>query len=122
MTRHKKRQRYDSRRNQDERPVERGPDGQRRAGAFHARPAPLPRADLVTANLTGALLIRSAPSLAGAVRPGGTLIVSGLQAHERDEVCRAFAGLTVVWDREELGRRRGPACSRPRRRRSACGC
>ena len=63
----------------------------------------LPRADIVTANLTGALLVRSAAALTAAVRPGGTLIVSGLQAHERDEVCRAFAGLTVVWDREQDG-------------------
>jgi len=63
----------------------------------------LPRADVVTANLTGALLVRSAASLLGAVRPGGTLILSGLLAHERDEVCRAFVPAAIVWEHEEDG-------------------
>jgi len=63
----------------------------------------LPRADVVTGNLTGALLVRSAASLLGAVRPGGTLILSGLLTHERDDVCRAFAPAAVVWQREEDG-------------------
>jgi ribosomal protein L11 methyltransferase len=48
---------------------------------------PLPVVDVVTANLTGALLIRSAPALLAAVRSGGTLILSGIGAHERDDVC-----------------------------------
>jgi ribosomal protein L11 methyltransferase len=64
----------------------------------------LPAADVVTANLTGALLVRSAPALLGAVRPGGTLILSGIQSHERDEVRLAFADATVVcWERDEDG-------------------
>jgi len=63
----------------------------------------LPGADVVTANLTGALLVRSAPSLLSAVRPGGSLIVSGLLAHERDEVVQAFTPAKVVWEREEEG-------------------
>jgi ribosomal protein L11 methyltransferase len=63
----------------------------------------LPRADVVTANLTGALLVRSAATLIGAVRPGGTLILSGVLAHERDDVCRAFAPAAVIWEREEDG-------------------
>lgn len=64
----------------------------------------LPAADVVTANLTGALLVRSAPALLGAVRPGGTLILSGIQSHERDEVRLAFAATTVVcWERDEDG-------------------
>ena len=66
------------------------------------RSAPGP-ADVVTANLTGALLVRSAPVLAAAVRPGGLLIVSGFLAHERDEVRTAFPGATVVWEREDEG-------------------
>jgi ribosomal protein L11 methyltransferase len=65
--------------------------------------SPLPQADIVTANLTGALLVRSAPALAGAVRPGGTLIVSGLLTHEREAVCQAFAGMAVTWEAEEDG-------------------
>ena len=65
--------------------------------------ATLPLADVVTANLTGALLVVSASSLLAAVRSGGTLIVSGLLAHEREDVVRAFGGVTVVWEREEDG-------------------
>jgi ribosomal protein L11 methyltransferase len=61
------------------------------------------QADVVTANLTGALLVRSASALLATVCPGGTLILSGLLAHERDEVCRAFAPAPVVWEREEDG-------------------
>jgi ribosomal protein L11 methyltransferase len=63
----------------------------------------LPAADVVTANLTGAMLVRSATTLLGAVRPAGTLIVSGILAHERDEVCRAMAPARVWWEREEDG-------------------
>jgi len=63
----------------------------------------LPQADVVTANLTGALLVRSAPGLAGAVRPGGTLILSGVLTHERAEVCRAFADMVMTWQGEEDG-------------------
>ncbi len=65
--------------------------------------AALPQADIVTANLTGALLVRSASRLAGAVRPGGTLVLSGLLAHEREEVRRAFAGMDLTWEGEEDG-------------------
>jgi ribosomal protein L11 methyltransferase len=61
------------------------------------------QADVVTANLTGALLVRSAPALLATVRPGGTLILSGLLAHERNEVCDAFAPAPVIWEREEDG-------------------
>jgi ribosomal protein L11 methyltransferase len=63
----------------------------------------LPVADVVTANLTGVLLIRAAASLLSAVRPGGTLILSGLLVHERDEVYGAFAPAAVVWEREDEG-------------------
>ena len=59
---------------------------------------PLPLADIVLANLTGALLIRAASLLVKAVRPGGVLILSGILATEGDEVRRAFANLRVVAD------------------------
>jgi ribosomal protein L11 methyltransferase len=65
--------------------------------------ASLPAADVVTANLTGALLVRSSSAVLAAVRPGGTLILSGLLAHERDEVRAAFLPAAVVWEREEDG-------------------
>jgi ribosomal protein L11 methyltransferase len=60
-------------------------------------------ADVIVANLTGTLLIRSASALVGAVRNGGVLIVSGMQAHEREQVCEALAPAPIVWEREEDG-------------------
>jgi ribosomal protein L11 methyltransferase len=65
--------------------------------------APLPDSDLVAANLTGALLVRSSERIAAAVRPGGALILSGVLAHERDDVCGAFADMPVAWEREDEG-------------------
>ena len=65
--------------------------------------ARLPAADVVTANLTGTLLVRSSSAVLAAVRPGGTLILSGLLSHERDEVCAAFVPAAVVWEGEEDG-------------------
>jgi ribosomal protein L11 methyltransferase len=61
----------------------------------------LAQADVVTANLTGALLARSAPLLLAATRPGGSLVLSGLMRHERDDVCAAFGAAAVVWERRE---------------------
>jgi ribosomal protein L11 methyltransferase len=52
----------------------------------------LPPADIVLANLTGAMLVRSAGVLLAAARTGGTLIVSGILATEEDDVIGAFAG------------------------------
>ena len=63
--------------------------------------APLPVAHVVAANLTGALLIRSVGVIRRRPRSGGFVILSGLMRHERDDVCRAFAGTTIVWEREE---------------------
>jgi ribosomal protein L11 methyltransferase len=65
--------------------------------------APLPICDVVTANLTGALLVRSAPLLLDAVRSDGTLILCGILAHERDEVAAAFSAARIVSEREEDG-------------------
>ena len=65
----------------------------------------LPAADVVTANLTGAVLIRSARRLLDLVRPAGTLIVSGLLEDERDAVVEAFTftGLQPVSEQREDG-------------------
>ena len=66
--------------------------------------------DVVTANLTGARLLRSAPILAAATRPGGLMIVSGLLSDERDEVFGALMSSlweprlpepSVEWERQE---------------------
>ncbi len=61
----------------------------------------LPAAHVVAANLTGALLIRSVGVIRNATASDGYAILSGLMRHERDDVCRAFAGTTIVWEREE---------------------
>ena len=61
----------------------------------------LPAADVVTANLTGAVLIRSAARLRDLIRPGGTLIVSGLLEEEREHVLRAFASTPPFWAQSE---------------------
>ncbi len=63
----------------------------------------VPVADVVTANLTGGLLIRAAARLRQALKPGGVLIMSGLQVHERDEVWRAFTGLELEAEAAEDG-------------------
>jgi ribosomal protein L11 methyltransferase len=63
--------------------------------------ARLPAADVVTANLTGALLVRSAERIVSLVRPGGLLIVSGLLEEEREDAGRAFA--PPFWERHEEG-------------------
>jgi len=66
------------------------------------RDVALPSVDIVLANLTGAVLLQNAALLRSAVAPGGTLIVSGLQTHERTDVLAAFAGATVRRQDEEL--------------------
>jgi ribosomal protein L11 methyltransferase len=64
----------------------------------------LPVADVVTANLTAALLVRTALRLVAAVRPGGALVLSGVLANERDEVAALFARSgTLAWSAEEDG-------------------
>jgi ribosomal protein L11 methyltransferase len=71
------------------------------------RAATMPAADVVTANLTGALLARSAPELVRLVVSGGQLIVSGLLGDERALVEAAVLGqaraAAVVWAQEEDG-------------------
>jgi ribosomal protein L11 methyltransferase len=61
----------------------------------------LPRADVVTANLTGALLVRVSAALLAAASPGACLILSGLMTDERDAVVRAFVNTTLLWERHE---------------------
>jgi ribosomal protein L11 methyltransferase len=58
-------------------------------------PAP---ADIVIANLTGALLISLAPTLLSLVRPGGTLIVSGFLAPEIDAMRAVFGPVLAFVD------------------------
>jgi ribosomal protein L11 methyltransferase len=57
---------------------------------------PWPSAELVFANLTGAMLIRTATQLAALVAPDGQLVVSGFVDTEAAEVESALAGFTVT--------------------------
>jgi len=61
----------------------------------------LPAADVVLANLTGAMLVRAAARLTHALRPDGILIVSGIMASEGNDVRRAFANQTFLADVQE---------------------
>ena len=65
------------------------------------RSAKIGQFDLVTANLTGALLIASAERLESLAIAGGHLILSGFMDHEEREVLRAFEGSTVEWRAQE---------------------
>jgi len=65
----------------------------------------LPQADVVVANLVGALIVRAAARLTRAVAPGGVLILSGVLATERQDVEQAVANLgpaSVVQEDEWL--------------------
>jgi ribosomal protein L11 methyltransferase len=66
------------------------------------RSAVISPADIVVANLTGALVVRAAPDLLRLVRPGGILIVSGLLSEERGAL-GALEGLQVEHERQEDG-------------------
>jgi ribosomal protein L11 methyltransferase len=57
--------------------------------------------DVVTANLTGALLVQSRAILMAVVAAEGHLILSGVMAHEREEVQAAFGLLHLASVREE---------------------
>jgi ribosomal protein L11 methyltransferase len=61
----------------------------------------LPTADVVLANLTGALLCRTARSLIDLVNPDGHLIVSGLMKDEREAVRTALAEMELTWEASE---------------------
>jgi ribosomal protein L11 methyltransferase len=61
----------------------------------------LPRADIVTANLTGSLLARSAPALIDATGGRGRLVLSGLLVDERDEVRSAFRPMALQRELQE---------------------
>lgn len=59
------------------------------------------RADLVLANLTGAVLVRYAAELRSLAREGGYFVLSGFAPQDIAVIKAAFAGLQVVEDRIE---------------------
>ena len=72
----------------------------------------LPRGDVVIANLTGSLLVSSARALLSAVLSGGSLILSGILAEERDDVVHAFGRDSISWEKQD-GEWIGFVVSRP---------
>jgi ribosomal protein L11 methyltransferase len=56
----------------------------------------VPPADLVSANLTGTLLVHHATDLARLVRPRGSLLVSGFNVDEKERVTEALSSQFVV--------------------------
>ena len=65
------------------------------------RSAKIGQFDLVTANLTGGLLMASADRLQSLAVPGGRLILSGFMDHEERHVLQAFEGCGVEWRAQE---------------------
>jgi len=65
------------------------------------RSAKIGQFDLVTANLTGGLLMASAGRLQSLAIPGGRLILSGFMDHEERHVLRAFESCDVEWRAQE---------------------
>jgi ribosomal protein L11 methyltransferase len=61
----------------------------------------LPHVDVLTANLTGTLLARSASLLQDAARGDGSLVLSGIFADERSSVVRAFDRCALVAEQHE---------------------
>ena len=78
--------------------------------------ASLEPADLVIANLTGALLQRHAASLRRLTRPQGTIIVSGFTVDEADDVSDALGGeqLDVVKEGEWIAFSVTPRSQQPK--------
>jgi ribosomal protein L11 methyltransferase len=68
------------------------------SGAPRSLPSGEPAFDVVLANLIAGLLVPLAPTLHGEVRPGGTLLASGIFLDREAEVRGAFeaAGLRVA--------------------------
>jgi ribosomal protein L11 methyltransferase len=75
-------------------------------------PAP---AEVVIANLYAELLISLRDDLFSLLAPGGTLLISGIAAHQDDEVAAAFAELPILLERRwESPTHSDPAESRMR--------
>ena len=62
-----------------------------------------PPADVVFANLTGAMLTRTASALTRWVAPGGALVISGYMDDERPAVEQAFTAFAVERRLDEDG-------------------
>lgn len=54
-------------------------------------------ADVVFANIQADVLLAASDDLTAAVAPGGSLVLSGILAREREEVLKAFCSITPGW-------------------------
>ncbi|AHF90849.1 ribosomal protein L11 methyltransferase [Opitutaceae bacterium TAV5] len=72
-------------------------------------------ADIVLANIQADVLMRFVKPLVGAVAPGGLLVLSGILAHENEQVRAAFAPATGGWRTEHrvMGEWSDVALTRP---------
>ena len=80
-----------------------GPDALVRIERADIKTSEAETADIVVANLTGALLVRFAEGVMRHATPGGLLILSGFTEDERFSVGHAFRELEVVRDDREDG-------------------
>lgn len=64
--------------------------------------------DILLANILADVLMRHAAELTASVRPGGTLVLSGILAEEGERVQQAFADVAPRWKRQT--RRMGEWC------------
>jgi ribosomal protein L11 methyltransferase len=68
------------------------------------RTEPLPRADIVMANLTGGMLAASADAVLNLCHPGGVAILSGITAEEASGVVETFSRRAAIqWQADEAG-------------------
>jgi ribosomal protein L11 methyltransferase len=87
--------------NQDSETTNQHQDAQARFSAFGSR---FSGVDLIVANIIASILVALAADLSGALRPGGTLIASGIIVEREPEVLSAFAGAGLVpVDRRQEG-------------------
>jgi len=73
------------------------------------------QASVVLANILADVLMRLARELTGAVAPGGTLVLSGILASERERVRAAFGAIVPGWaqDSRTMGEWSDVALTRP---------
>ncbi|NBB69993.1 MAG: 50S ribosomal protein L11 methyltransferase [Alphaproteobacteria bacterium] len=69
--------------------------------AFESLPAPRRRFDLVLANILAAPLVELAPTLIACLRPGATLVLSGILPEQAESVIAAYADLGGPVDHSE---------------------
>ena len=81
--------------------LERNPQAEATLLVADLRATDVGSADVVTANLTGGLLISAARALQDLVARGGSLVLSGLMAVEETDVLAAFPAWSVNYRSEE---------------------